>query len=216
MDDYAADIRSELGLEPEDYLILQPTRIVPRKGIEHAMVLLRMLNNPRCKLVFSHEAGDEGLEYLDQLMELAQDEHIDVRSFGNRIADLRELDSEGRKMYVLEDLYQNADLVTFPSLYEGFGNAFLEAVYFRVPIVVNRYQVFARDIEPKGFSVPLLDGLVTRKVVQEVRRILEDMAYRQELVDHNYAVAKKYYNYSVLRYCLQKVFVNIQNRLDGQ
>ena len=36
-DSYAADVREELGLEPDDYFILQPTRIVPRKGIEHAI-----------------------------------------------------------------------------------------------------------------------------------------------------------------------------------
>ncbi len=209
IDDYNADIRQELGLEESDILILQPTRVVPRKGIEHAITLLRRLGDPRCKLILSHGVGDEGVEYFDRLMQLARDEGVDVRYFGDRINDKRHLDDLGRKIYTLDDLYLHADLVTYPSLYEGFGNAFLEAIYFRKPIMVNRYSVFARDIEPKGFRVPIMDGFVDRQVVDEVRRILDDPQYRQEMVDHNFALAREYYGYPVLRYGLRTLLGNI-------
>lgn len=99
--------------------------------------------------------------------------------------------------------------MTYPSLYEGFGNAFLEAIYFKVPVVVNRYGVFGRDIEPKGFRCPLMDGYVTRQVAEEVRRLLEDRAHREELVAHNYAVGARYYGYSVLRRSLHTLVTNI-------
>ena len=56
------------------------------------------------------------------------------------------------------DLRPHADLVMYPSIYEGFGNALLEAFYFKVPIIVNRYPVWVRDIEPKEFQVPVMDG----------------------------------------------------------
>ncbi len=36
-DDYASDVRSSLGFSTDDILILQPTRVVPRKGIELAI-----------------------------------------------------------------------------------------------------------------------------------------------------------------------------------
>jgi glycogen synthase len=61
-----------LGLATDDLLILQPTRIVQRKGIEHAVELVKELNDPRCKLVISHEAGDEGYEYVEWLKEYAR------------------------------------------------------------------------------------------------------------------------------------------------
>ncbi len=209
-DGFAADIRGELGLGSEDRVILQPTRVVPRKGIEHAVSLLRYLRDPHCKLVISHESGDEGGEYTDQLVELAQDEGIDLRLIGHRIADRRrEANGDSPKIYVLQDLYPLADLVTFPSLYEGFGNAFLEAIYYRLPIVVNRYPVYVRDIEPKGFQVPVMDGFVSRRLVNEVRRILDDPDYRQAMVDHNYAVAGRHYSYAALRSGLQGLINNI-------
>ena len=92
--------------------------------------------------------------------------------------------------------------------------ALLEAIYYRVPIVVNRYSVFVRDIEPKGFHIPAIDGLIHRNVVEEVRKIFNDPVYRHQMVDHNYEIAKKYYSYRVLRYGLQTLIKNIQIRTD--
>lgn len=213
-DDFGADIPAELGLQPGDRMILQPTRIVPRKGIEHAITLLRRLKDPHLKLVISHPAGDEGREYQEQLMELATDEGVDVRLFGDRVADLHQVSPDGRKTYVLKDLYPHADLVCFPSLYEGFGNALLEAIYFRKPVFINRYDVYIRDIEPKGLRLPAIDGFVNRSVVREVRRLLDDPAHVEELVEHNYQIARKYYSYRVLRYGLQGLINNIHHRTE--
>lgn len=209
MDQYASDARSEIGLEPGDVMILQPTRIVPRKGIEHAIKLVEMLDDPKYKLVISHEAGDEGYEYHNILTELAHAAGVDIRFIATRIGEVRQLDSEGKKVYTLWDLYPHADLITYPSLYEGFGNAFLEAVYFRVPVLINRYAIFARDIEPKGFRLPVMDGFLTGKVVEEVRRLLENSAYRQEVLEHNYHMAKRFFSYSVLRRSIRTLITNI-------
>lgn len=210
-DDYATSARAEMGLASGDVMVLQPTRVVPRKGIELAIALVRRLKDPRCKLVVSHAAGDEGLDYCHQLRELAADEGVELVLFGERVADRRQLDDEGRRIYVLRDLYPHADLVTFPSLYEGFGNALLEAVYFRKPLVIGRYAVYARDIEPKGLRLPAIDGFIDRKVVQETRRILEDEGHRRALVEHNYGVAGRYFSYRVLRDSLRQILTNIRN-----
>lgn len=208
-DDYGRDVRQQIGLTDDDVMILQPTRVVPRKGIEHAISLIAQLNNPRYKLVISHEAGDEGLGYRDFLRDLARDANVDLRFIDTRIGDRRQLTPDGKKVYTLWDLYPHAAMVTYPSLYEGFGNAFLEAVYFKVPILINRYSIFARDIEPKGFRMPVMDGYLTRQVLDEVRAILEDLRYRQSIVDHNYDVARKFYSFDVLRRHLRTLVTNI-------
>lgn len=208
-DAYAADVRAELGLAPDDVLILQPTRIVPRKGIEHAIQLIKLLGDPRYKLVITHEAGDEGFEYREMLREYAKSLNVDVRFFETRIGDSRGQTAEGKKIYTLWDIYPHAALVTYPSLYEGFGNAFLEAVYFKVPVLINRYAIFQRDIEPKGFRVPVMDGFLTPDVVREVRRLLTDQVYRKEIVEHNYRVAARHYSYAELRRRLRMLIANV-------
>ncbi|OVE73521.1 glycosyl transferase family 1, partial [bacterium B17] len=67
-DDYTKDLRKTLGIKPEEKFILQPTRIVQRKGIEHAIELVHRLKIP-AKLVISHASGDEGDEYTVRVME---------------------------------------------------------------------------------------------------------------------------------------------------
>jgi glycosyltransferase involved in cell wall biosynthesis len=210
-DAYAADVRRALGLDDGDLLVLQPTRIVPRKGIENAIHLIRRLKRPRAHLVISHPSGDEGFEYERQIEQLARDEGVSLKLFGERMADRRQLDQDGQKVYVLSDLYPHADLVTFPSLYEGFGNALLEAVYYRRPLVVGRYSVYQRDIEPKGFRLPLIDGVIDQQTVAETRRILDDPSYRAELVEHNYRVAARFFSHRVLRDSLRGLINNVRN-----
>lgn len=205
VDDYTRDLRADIGLEKDDIMVLQPTRIVPRKGIEHAIQLLHMINDPRYKLVISHAAGDEGMEYFDMVDELARSRNVPVLYISDRISEKRQIDALGRKMYTLWDLYPHADLVTYPSIYEGFGNAFLEAVYFRKPLVVNRYPVFERDIEPLGFEFIGFDGFPTARVASRVRQVLEDKKLRNSMTRKNYQIGGRYYSYEVLRRKLQSI-----------
>jgi glycosyltransferase involved in cell wall biosynthesis len=54
----------------------------------------------------------------------------------------RDIDANGHRLYTVADAYSEADLVTYPSEYEGFANAFLEAIYFKRPVVCNRYAIY--------------------------------------------------------------------------
>lgn len=201
--------RLSLGLEPGDIMILQPTRIIQRKGIEHAIELVRELKNPRCKLVISHEAGDEGLEYAEWLKDEAKSHGVDLRTFDARMLDpLTDNGHPQKHRFSLWDVYPHADFITYPSLYEGFGNAFLEAVYFKKPILINRYSIFVRDIEPKGFDLAVMDGFLTRKTVDRIRKVLEDPEERKRTVDRNYEIAKRYYSFAVLERWLKTLLSN--------
>ncbi|MBC8430755.1 MAG: glycosyltransferase family 4 protein [Desulfobacterales bacterium] len=191
--------REAIGLEPNDKMILQPTRIVQRKGIEYAIELVKELKDPCNKLVVSHEAGDEGYEYAEWLQEYAREHDVNLRLITTRIADPLSNNGNGECEYSLWDVYPFADFITYPSLYEGFGNAFLEAIYFKKPILINRYATFVRDIEPLGFDLAVMDGYLSRKTVQSVVEILEKPERRKQMVNYNYKVAARHYSYSVLR-----------------
>jgi glycosyltransferase involved in cell wall biosynthesis len=192
--------RETIGLDPSDRMILQPTRIVQRKGIEYAIELVKELGDQRNKLVISHEAGDEGMEYAEWLKEHACDHGVDLRLVSIQIADpLNKNNGNGNANYSLWDVYPYADFITFPSLYEGFGNAFLEGVYFKKPILINRYATFVRDIEPLGFDLAVMDGYLSKKTVQNVVELLESTHRTQTMVDNNYQIAARHYSYSVLR-----------------
>ena len=192
-------LKRAIGLNPDDIVILQPTRIVQRKGIEHAIDLVKNLDNPCCKLVISHEVGDEGYEYAEWLKSEAREKGVDLHLFSIRMRDPWNEKPAMESEYTLLDVYPCADFITYPSLYEGFGNAFLEAIYFKKPVLINRYAIFVRDIEPKGFDLIVMDGFLTQKTIKKVKNILSSSERKAHMVNHNYEVATRYYSYSVLR-----------------
>ncbi len=197
-DEYAADVRQALGLADDELLVLQPTRVVQRKGIEHAIELVSRLGM-KAKLVISHASGDEGYDYEMRLREYSQMMGVETLFVANVINEHRGLTDDGRKIYTLEDIYPHADLVTYPSTFEGFGNAFLEAIYFRKPIVVNNYSIYHKDIKPKGFQVIEIDGYVTEEAVQKTRWVLTDERLRKRMVETNYKLGKQFFSFAVLQ-----------------
>ena len=194
-DAYSRGFRAALGLSAEDILVLQPTRIVQRKGIEHSIELVRLLGDPHVKLVITHSAGDEGESYPMRVLMYAKLMGVDVILAAPWIANERETTPDGKHRFTIADAYREADFVTYASTYEGFGNAFLEAVYFRKPIMCNRYSIYRTDIEPCGFDAIVMDGFLTDKVVDQVRLVLRDEDRRQRMVEHNYNVAKRFFSY---------------------
>ena len=197
-DEYSRDFREIIGVGPDDRLILQPTRVVQRKGIETAIELIRWLDDPSCKLVITHGAGDEGHAYAERVRRYAALLGVEIIFAEPWIASERGTGPEGQKQYTIWDAYNHADLVTYPSTYEGFGNAFLEAVFHKAPVLCNRYAISRTDIEPCGFQVILMESFLTDEVVDEVRRILNDEDYRKQTVLHNYQVAAQYFSYARL------------------
>jgi mannosylglucosylglycerate synthase len=201
-DAYADDVRASLGVPEGGYLLLQPTRVVQRKGIEHAIELADRLG-PQTRLVISHATGDEGNLYEQRVRTFAERLGVSVRFVAKVIRNERGTAEDGRKVYSLADVYQHSDLVTYPSTWEGFGNAFLEAIYYRRPVFVNNYSIFAFDIKPKGFRVVEFEGFITDDTVRQVRRVLEDKAQAAEMTELNYQLGRRHYSYTILERRLQ-------------
>lgn len=195
--DYTADFRRELGIGPDDYILLQPTRIVPRKRIELAIEITRRLELPSVLLI-THHGGDELTPYESFLHDYAELMNVRVLFAAERFEPFRRTTADGTKIFSLADGYQQASMVTYPSRVEGFGNAFLETIYYKKPIIMSTYEIFKTDIQPKGFDLITFDDFVDTGCIRETREILLNPAAADEMVAHNYDVASHYYSFRVL------------------
>jgi glycosyltransferase involved in cell wall biosynthesis len=205
-DGYSTNIRSDIGIADDELLILQPTRVVQRKGIEHAVELVSKLEQ-KAVLVISNASGDDEYEYQLRVRDYAEKLKVRALFVNDLIKEQRGTTKDGRNVYMLEDLYPQADLVTYPSLIEGFGNAFLETIWFRKPIMVNNYSIYATDIKPKGFQVIEMDDFITRDTVSMTNKVLGDKKLARQMADVNYALGLQYYSYGVLRNQLKSVLL---------
>lgn len=207
VDSYSQDFRQALQLEPDDLFILQPTRVIQRKGIEMALELVSRLQFGYPTLFITHRAQDEGLDYWLWLKREAGVMGVDLRLIDHLIGSERAR-ANHHKIYSLWDAYPYADLVTYPSTYEGFGNALLEFVYFKRLAVVNRYPVYNADIEPLGFEFIELDGFVDDKAVQRTKELLHDPEQVRLMAEKNYEIALENFSYEVLEKKLKALLDN--------
>jgi len=206
-DGYADDLREALGICPEEKFILQPTRIVKRKGIEHAIELVHRIDMD-AKLVISHASGDEGDEYSERVREYSKLLGVETVFCTGITGEKRGLSSDGKKIYTLSDLYQECDLVTYPSTIEGFGNAFLEALYYKCPVMVNNYSIYNYDIGPKGFKTILMDDYVSKKTVEDTEKVLNNPDIKKEWTEINYGLGSRYFCYDIVRQKLNTLIMN--------
>ena len=200
-----AEVRTALGLAEDRRLILQPTRVVDRKGIELAIELLARLDDPRNVLVVSHASGDEGHGTLQRLRAQAEVAGVDLRYAGTLFAPER-----NGERFALEDAYLAADFVTYPSLYEGFGNALVETMLHRRAAFVNRYPVYVADIAPTGVRFVEIDGAVDDASVERVASLLDDPAGRRAMAEHNFAVGARSFGIPALRAALDEPLRSLQ------
>jgi glycosyltransferase involved in cell wall biosynthesis len=204
------NLAKHMGFSKQDLFLFQITRIVRRKGIESAIRLVHKLSDKRVKLIITgNYADDAGSEYYNELVnqihELKLGEQVSFaydlfhnKGLSNRNGDVR---------FSLSDAYARATACTYFSTYEGFGNAFVEAVLARRPIFVNNYEpVYQPDIGSKGFrSVMIENGELTDESVKQMAEIIYNPTLAEEIADYNFELGKKYFSYSTLREKLEQL-----------
>lgn len=243
-DEYNADFRERIGLREKDVLILQATRVVARKGIELAVDLVRELDSPhfraqlmrlglydgrafdrdsRIVLVLAGYVRDDvSGNYVRLLKDKIEESGIDAIFIGDMIDHERHSDP-GQKGYSLWDAYVFADFVTYPSLWEGWGNQLLEAIRARLPIALFEYPVYRADIKSKGLRVVSFGDKISERdarglvkvpaqvitaAAEQTVSLLTDARQRRMTVEHNFRVGKRYFSLSALRDHLQALMAS--------
>lgn len=234
-DEYNESFRQDIGVSEDDILILQATRVTERKaielGIETVAELQRKLAASKLALyngkspagrsrVVHVLAGmpESTYEYTEQLRIRAERLGVDLRFVNTRI-DYSRTHANGSKIYSLWDAYVAADMVTFPSIVEGWGNQLLEAVFAKKPLLIYEYPVYEKDIRQYGFDFVTLgnhhdfdsDGLAivehgkVEQAASHMAELLTDASQYDRVVQHNFEIGKTNFSYESLRTLLQTI-----------
>jgi mannosylglucosylglycerate synthase len=130
--------RTEFGFADDDLVVLQPARAIPRKnvpgGLRFAEALTELIEDRRVVYWLTGPAEDG---YDRMLAELIAATPLAV-AFGRATR--------------TADAYAAADVVVFPSTWEGFGNPVIESVVARRPLAAHRYPVLD-EIVAEGLRV---------------------------------------------------------------
>ncbi|MFP4053341.1 MAG: glycosyltransferase, group 1 family protein [Phycisphaerae bacterium] len=234
-DDYNRTFRADIGVGPNDLLFLQATRVLDRKAIELAIDVIAELNKPENRKKLEGTLYDgrpfgpedrivlccagyvEGIglssNYPAALQARADEQGVELLWVGEHVKHDRGKAPGGEKIYSLWDSYVQADFVTYPSIWEGWGNQFIEAVFAKLPVVLFEYPVYVSDLKQVGFDVVSLGselagkdahGLVTvppqrlAEAADGVIHYLKDANARKAATDKNFQIAKEHFSMQAL------------------
>ena len=173
-----AAMRTTLGVDDETLLVAHPVRAIPRKNIPAAIAIAEELEGTYWLM----GQAEEG--YHDALSRLLAEARCPVIH---------------RPVARTPDIYAAADLVVFPSSWEGFGNPPVEAAIWRRPCVVGSYPV-AEELADFGFR------WFSPERLDEVQAFLDCPDI--DLLDQNRAIAQQHFS-------LERVRSDLVALLDG-
>lgn len=177
--------RAQFGFAEDDLVLLQPTRAIPRKnvggGLRFADALAELLPDRTLRYWLTGPAEDG---YGAELQRLLATATVTV--------------ARGRTSRTV-DAYAAADLVVFPSTWEGFGNPVIESVIARRPLAVSGYPVLD-EITACGLRFLAVHAPAT--VAAFVR------APETTILDANWRLARAKYDLAALPARLDAAFVS--------
>jgi glycosyltransferase involved in cell wall biosynthesis len=157
LDETTLKLKEKLNLKWEDYMILMPIRIVPRKNIELGLRIIfelkKLMRERHVRLIITgppdYQATMRSERYIDYLNKLIKklDLEDNVLLIHDLISFRRIRENNKILKWGIADVYALADLVLITSKEEGFGLPILEAGVARKPLFVGRIPPFEELLE---------------------------------------------------------------------
>jgi len=185
-------LKEGLGLKNNEKIILTVSRLVEKNGVEDLIKSIKILKNQNIKLLI---IGNGVLK--NKLQNLTKELKIE-----NQVIFLGELPFGETQKY-----YSVADIFCRPSLSEGFGNVFVEAMATGAPVVatpVGGIVDFLRDGETGWFCKVKNPESIAEKIKYILDEKNKDEV--QLIVKTAEKMAKEKYDWNIIARQMNKVF----------
>lgn len=174
---FASKGRTQLGIPEEDMVLISIGRLIKRKALGDLLLALSRLEDQKFRLLIIGEGPEE-----PHLRDLAT-----RLGLSSRVDFLGAVWGEPKFQYLAA-----SDIFALPSVHEGFGLVFLEAMYCGLPVIASSsggQTDFLREGET-GFLVPVGD---VDTLAERIRRLGRDEALRKEIGEFNRQYVKRFH-----------------------
>lgn len=158
--------RQQKGISPATFCLLNVGSNQPRKNVFTTLHVLQVLKEKGLPIHYWKAGADFTHE---------QKQFIQTHNLENSVTYLGKPDKQ-----TLVKIYNAADILLAPSLYEGFGMTIIEAMACGTAVITSNVTSLP---EVAGDAAILVSPIDVPAMVQAVCHLFEDKSYRQSLVE---------------------------------
>ncbi len=195
-DQLLQELKTKLGIDNEDKILITTSRLVKKNAVDDVIKSLKYL--PENIKFFILGEGPDRLD-LDKLcLELGLKDR--VKFFG--LVDHKEL----------PDYLKVSDIFIRPSLSEGLGNSFLEAMVASLPVIATQVGgipdfLFDPEANPDKPSTGLFCKVNNPEdIARQVKRLIDDDSLREEIIKNAKELVVKKYDWNIIAGDMRVIF----------
>ena len=172
----------------EKYLLYVGS-IEERKNLITLLKVLKYLPNKKLIII-----GD-GKSYKKKCMHFIRDNNL-----SNRTKIL-----SGLNLNDMASIYQNAEMLIYPSIFEGFGIPILEALYSKIPVITSKDGCF---IEAGGPDSIYINPLSKEDIIAAINKIDNNPEIREKMIANGIKYAESFSDHNIANN-LMKVYKSL-------
>ncbi len=179
-------LQDQVGIKPGEKVIITNSRMVSKNGIGDLIKAVAILSGkekePVFKLLLLGEGGQKG-----ELLKL-----VETLGIKDRVVFVGQVSHDELPKYL-----KISDVFIRPSLSEGLGNAFLEAMAASVPVIgtpVGGIPDFLKN-EETGLFCKVGNP---EDVAQKIEKLVSDDTLRKTIIENGLRLVKEKYNWEII------------------
>ena len=164
-------IKNKFGLFDE--YLLYVGSIEERKNL---LTLLEVLKDiPRKKLII---IGD-GNNYKKKCVSFINNNNLNSRT----------LILSGLKIEEMATIYKHAEMLIYPSIFEGFGIPILEALYSKIPVITSKGGCFSEAGGPDSIYI---NPISKKEILEAIKKIEGTPNLKEKMIENGLKYAKNF------------------------
>ncbi len=188
-------LKDQVGIKPGEKVIISVSRLAPKNGISDLVKAVAILSGKEKEAVFKLLLLGEG-EQRGELLKLTE-----VLGIKDRVIFVGRVNHDELPKYL-----KISDVFVRPSLSEGLGNAFLEAMAASVSVIgtpVGGIPDFLKDEETGLFC----EVGNSENIVQKIEQLVFDDTLKKKIVENALKLVKEKYNWEIIAREYEKLYL---------
>ncbi len=187
-----ANAEKEIGIMPDDKIIISVSRLVPKNGVDLLIEALKNLGGEYKLLLVG-----------DGPMRLGLVSRVKESGLEKRVIFAGSARPDELPLYL-----KISDVFARPSRSEGLGTAFLEAMAAKIPVIGTRVGGIPDFLEDR--KTGLYCSLEPGDIAFKIRTAVENDKLRQEMISNAYQMVSEKYDWNIIADKFRKLYQELQ------